>query len=110
MLSRRSLLLSATTLAFALGLLVLPVLAAELLGTIKSVNVEGNKFVVTANDKDTEISVNDNTAWESAKGKAIKKSPIARLKTGGEVEVTHEAGVASKVVLKKGALKKKDAN
>ena len=30
--------------------------------------------------------------------------------TGGDVVVTHENGVASKVVLKKGAIKKKAAN
>lgn len=109
MLTRRSLILASTSLAFALGLLVLPALAAELIGTIKSVNADANKFVVTADAKDVEVTVNDNTTWENAKGKTVKNA-LKRLNPGGQVEVTHEAGTASRVILKKGALKKKDAN
>ena len=79
MMNRRSLILASTSLAFAFGLLVLPALAAELLGTIKSVDADANKFVVTADAKDVTVTVNDSTVWESAKGKVQKKSPIARL-------------------------------
>jgi hypothetical protein len=109
MMTRRSLILGMTSAAFALGLLVLPALAAELIGTIKSVDADASKFVVTADAKDVEVTVNDATTWESAKGKAVKNA-LKRLNPGGQVEVTHEGGVASKVVLKKGAIKKKAAN
>ncbi len=109
MLTRRSLILASTSLVFALGLMVLPALAAELLGTIKSVDADANKFVVTADAKDVDVSVSDSTIFENAKGKTVKNA-LKRMQPGGEVEVTHEGGKASKVILKKGAIKKKAAN
>jgi len=110
MLTRRSLILGLTSGMIALSVMVLPALAAELLGTVKSVDADASKFVVTADGKDVEVTVNDTTTYENAKGKVNKKFSLKRLNTGGQVEVTHENGVASKVVLKKGAAKKKDAN
>src|SRR5262249_34706824 len=101
--------LSLASITVALCVLVVPVLAAELLGTVKSVDADNNKFVVTADGKDVTVTVNASTTYESAKGKEVKKFTLDRLNTGGEVAVTHEGGVASKVVLKKGAAKKKDA-
>jgi hypothetical protein len=109
MLSRRSLVLGLATAAVALGVLVAPVLAAELLGTIKSVDAENKKFVVTSEDgKEVTVTVKSETIFENAKGKQNKKFSLDRLNTGGSVAVTHEDGVASKVILKKGAVKKKD--
>jgi hypothetical protein len=109
MMTRRSLILALTSGLIALSVMVLPVLAEELLGTIKSVNADGNMFVVTSDDKDVTVTVNDTTTYENAKGKTVKNA-LKRMNPGGQVEVTHEKGVASKVVLKKGAVKKKDAN
>ena len=49
------------------------------------------------------------TVYETAKGKESKKFTLERLNPGGSVTVIHEDGTASKVILKKGATKKKDA-
>jgi len=111
MMTRRSLMLGLTAGLMALTVAVLPALAAELLGTVKSVNADASKFVVTTgDDKEVEVTVNETTTYENAKGKVSKKFTLKRLNVGGQVEVTHENGVASKVVLKKGATKKKNAN
>ena len=107
--TRRSFVLGLATVAVAVCVLVVPVLAAELLGTVKSVDADANKFVVTADGKDVTVTVNASTSYESAKGKEVKKFSLERLNPGGEVAVTHEGGTASKVILKKGAVKKKDA-
>ncbi len=106
--SRRSFVLTLSALAVAFGVLVIPIVAAELLGTVKSVDPAGSSFVVNSDDKDVTVKVNSDTVYESAKGKVMKKFSLDRLNTGGSVEVTHEKGTASKVVLKKGAVKKKD--
>ncbi len=110
--TRRSVILKCSMVLLAVFAIVLPVLADELIGTIKSVNADANKFVVTSNadNKDVEVKVNDSTVYETPKGKTLKKFSLERLNTGGTVEVTHDNGTASKVVLKKGAVKKKDAN
>ena len=109
--SRRKFLLGLVSAAVALCVLVVPVLAAELLGTVKSVDPDKSMFVVTGDDgKDVTVTVNGSTVYENAKGKENKKFQLTRLNTGGHVKVTHEGGTASKVVLEKGAVKKKDAN
>jgi hypothetical protein len=115
--TRRSVILKLSMAFLAVFALVLPVLAEELIGTIKSVDADANKFVVTssANNKDFEVKVDGATVYEreKARGKALKKFSLDRLNTGGTVEVTHDGGLASKVVLGKGAVKaakKKDAN
>lgn len=97
-----------STALVALAVAVVPALAEELSGTIKSVDVDAKKIVVTATEggRDVEITVNNQTVAENAKGKVLKKFNLKRLKTAGKVDVTHENGVASKIVLKKGALKK----
>jgi len=107
--NRRSFLLGLATLSVASLVLIVPALAAELTGTIKSVDVEAKKIVVTPKDgdKDVDVTVNTETTVENAKGKVVKKFSLDRLKAGGTIDVTHENGVASKVVLKKGAVKKK---
>jgi hypothetical protein len=93
----------------ALFTVVLPALADELIGTIKSVDVDAKKFVVTPKDGGdaVEVTSDEKTTYENAKGKVFKNFMLSRLKEGGKVEVTHEKGVASKVVLQKGAYKKK---
>jgi hypothetical protein len=108
--SRRKFVLGLVSAAVALCVLVVPVLAAELLGTVKSVDADNSKFVVTADGKDVTVTVNASTVYENAKGKENKKFQLTRLNPGGSVKVTHEGGTASKVVLEKGAVKKKDAN
>ncbi len=112
MLSRRTFVMGLAAAAVALGVLVVPALAAELLGTVKSVDADNNKFVVTGEDgKDVTVTVNSSTVYENAKGKENRKFQLSRLDPGkGSVKVTHEGGTASKVVLNKGAMKKKDAN
>src|SRR4051794_7710504 len=107
--SRRPFVLGLASGLVALCVMVVPVLAAELLGTVKSVDPDKNTLVVTSSDdKDVTVKVNSSTSYENPKGKEVKKFSLDRLSTGGSVAVTHENGVASKVVLKKGAMKKKD--
>jgi hypothetical protein len=109
--SRRSFVLGLVSAAVVLGTLVVPVLAAELLGTVKSVDPENNRFVVTSADgKDVRVTVNTATVYENAKGKLSKKFPLARLNPGGSVKVIHQDGTASRVILHKGAVKKKEVN
>jgi hypothetical protein len=108
---RRSLVLRLACSAVALCVLVVPVLAAELLGTVKSIDPSNNKFVVTSVDgKDITVTVTSATEYENAKGKVSKKFQLNRLNPGGSVKVIHEDGTASRVILNKGAVKKKDAN
>jgi hypothetical protein len=109
--SRRSFVLGLVSSAVALCVLVVPVLAAELLGTVKSVDPNNKKFVVTAEDgKELTVTVNASTVYEYANGKENKKFQLTRLNPGGSVKVIHEGGTASRVVLNKKSLKKKDAN
>lgn len=107
--SRRSLLTSGLVAAFVLTLTVGSALAAELLGTIKSVDVEAKKIVVTEKetDKDVDVTVTDDTEWVTKK--KTDKINLSKVKTGTLVEVTHEGGKASKITVKKNA-PKKEAN
>lgn len=107
--SRRTVLLRLATVLGAALIVIVPALGAELTGTVKSVDVDAKKIVVTPKegDKDIDVTVNPGTAVENAKGKVMKKFSLERLKVGGTIDVTHENGVASKIVLKKGAVKKK---
>ena len=88
----------------ALAVLVLPALAEELLGTVKSVDADAKKVVVT--EKGTlasvEVTVTGQTVIETPKGEPV---PLEKLKTGSRVHVTHEDDVASKIVVR-GAGKK----
>jgi hypothetical protein len=108
---RRKFVLGLAATALALCLLVVPVLAAELLGTVKSVDAGNNKFVVTSDGgKDVTVTINASTVYANARGKESKKFELSRLNLGGSVKVIHEDGTASKVILNKGAVKKKDTN
>ncbi len=109
--TRRKFLLSVTTACVALALTVGTALAAELLGTVKSVDTEAKKITITPKDggDDVVVTIKDDTEWHNKKGK-MDNYDLAKLKKGSQVEVTHENAVASKVMIKKGAGKKKDAN
>lgn len=94
----------------ALGVLAVPVIAAELLGSVKEVDVDARKIVVTekGTDHDVTVTIDDKTTFETPKGKTLKKFDLAKLKKGARLKITHEDGVASKIVLqRKGAGKKK---
>lgn len=98
----------------AIGVLVVPALADELIGRITAVNVDAKKLTVKEkdSDKDVDVTVTDETAVENAKGKTIKldlekmKKQVEKSKKGVAVEITHEKAVASKIVMKGGAPKK----
>ncbi len=105
--TRRSM-MTAVFAAFAsLALTLGTALAAELLGTVKSVDVDAKKIVVTEKDtdKDIDVTIKDDTEWVSPKGKMIKDFDLAKLKKGTSLKITHEKGTASKVVIEKKAKK-----
>jgi hypothetical protein len=101
----------------ALAVLVAPVLADELIGRITAVNIDAKKLTVKekGTDKDVEVTVTDETVTEKGKGKAGKvnlekmKERVEKSKGGIPVEITHDKGVASKIVYKGAPGKKKDA-
>jgi hypothetical protein len=109
--TRRSM-MTAVFAAFAsLALTLGTALAAELLGTVKSVDADAKKIVVTEKDtdKDVDVTIKDDTEWENAKGKKLENYDLAKVKKGFRLKITHEGGTASKVVIEKGAAKKKAA-
>jgi Cu/Ag efflux protein CusF len=110
--TRRKFMLAVTTTCVALALTVGTALAAELLATVKSVDTDAKKITVTPKDggDDVIVTIKEDTEWVSPKGEKIEKYDLTKLKKGRQVEITHENAVASKVILKKGAGKKKDAN
>jgi len=90
----------------ALAVLVLPALAEELFGTVKSVHVDAKKIVVTEKGSlvNVDVTVTDQTVIETSKGEPV---PLEKLKTGSRVHVTHdEDDVASKIVVRGQAKKK----
>ena len=107
--SRRSVLASALAIGFTLVLTVGTALAAELMGTIKEVDIEGKKITVTEKDtdKDVVVTVTDDTEWVTKKKSG--KIDLAKVKKGTVVEVIHEDAKASKITVKKNA-PKKEAN
>jgi hypothetical protein len=107
--TRRKFVLALTTAFVSLALTVGAALAAELLGTVKSVDTDAKKITVTPKDggDDVVVTIKDDTEFHTAKKGKIDNYDLAKLKKGSEVEVTHEKGVASKVLIKKGAGKKK---
>ncbi len=110
--TRRKFMLAATTVCVALALTVGTAIAAELLGTVKSVDTDAKKVTVTPKDggDDVVVTIKEDTEWHNKKGK-IDNYDLSKLKKGAQVEITHENAVASKVVIKKGgAGKKKDTN
>jgi hypothetical protein len=98
----------------AAAVLVAPALADELIGRITAVNIDAKKLTVRekGTDKDVDVTVTDETAIEKANGKAGKldleklKQRVEKAKNGISVEITHDKGVASKLVYKSGNPKK----
>jgi hypothetical protein len=100
------------TAALLLGLFAARAGAEEVSGVVKSVNADSRTFVLAPRgaeaDSTLTLKVEGTTLAEKAKkGKVVKKFRLDRLSPGGAVVVTHQKGVASKIVLKKGAYKKK---
>ncbi len=102
----------------ALGVLVVPALADELIGRITAVNVDTKTLTVKekGTDKEIEVKVTDETTVEKGKNKSGKvdlakmQKAIEKSKQGGiAAEITHENGTASKIVYKGMPKKKKDA-
>ena len=82
------------------GLVLAPAIAqaAELSGTVKSVDAAKKSAVVTAADgKDTTVTWDDKTEVVNDG----KKGSAADVKAGAKVKVTHEAGKASKIEITK---------
>jgi len=104
--TRRSLLASVLAAAFTLTVTVGTALAAELMGTIKTIDVNAKKIVVTEKDtdKDVEVTVTDETEWVTKK--KTSKIDLTKVKKGQMVLVTHEDAKASKIELKKNVPKK----
>ena len=105
--NRRVFLMSVTSALVALAVLAVPVIAAELLGTITKVDVENKKLtVVGEDDKNVEVTVTDDTDFVTKKGsskidleklsKGVAKAQEKGRK-GINVKVTHEGGKASKI-------------
>ncbi len=117
MMNRRVLVLALTAGFVALGMIVTPVIADELLGIVTRVDVEHRKLTVLEkeSDKEVEFSTTDETEFVTPKstGKLVLKKlakGVERAKEKGRkgipVNVTHEKSVASKITL---ATKKKAA-
>ncbi len=106
--NRRTFLLSLTSALVAFALVAVPVIADELFGVITKVDVSGKKLMVMPKeqDKEIEVTVNDDTEYVTKKGtskvdlekveKNVKKAQDAGKK-GMTVKITHEKGVASKI-------------
>lgn len=104
----------------ALGVMVVPALAAELFGVLTKVDVEGKKVTVVekGTDKEVEVTITDQTQLEARKGGARKvdleklSDQVKRIQEKGRpgmsVVVEHEDGKASKIRF--AGKKKADAN
>lgn len=99
----------------AVAVLVVPVLADELLGRVTAVNIDTKTLTVKekGTDKEISVTVTDETVVEKASGKTVKinlekmQKSVENSKSGLAVEITHDKGVASKIVYKKAAPKGK---
>ena len=96
---------------FALAIVTVGLLAAEIKGKVKSVSDDQKTIIVTVDDKDQTFSITDDTKVVSAKGKDVKDrtKALQNLKAGAEVTVTTEKKGGKEVVveLKMPAGKKK---
>jgi hypothetical protein len=111
--NRRNFLLTLTAGVVALGVIITPVIAAELLGVVTKIDVDAKKITVEKEDgKEVVVTVPDDTEYVSKKGtgkvdlEKLSKA-LSKIKDDGKkgfsVKVTHEKGVASKI--EKGATK-----
>ncbi|MBX6312344.1 MAG: hypothetical protein IRY99_05405 [Isosphaeraceae bacterium] len=112
--TRRRFVLTLTAVLVALGLVVVPVLADELIGRITKVDVAASKIVVTekGTNKEVDVKVTESTVYETPQGKEVRvnleklQKRVEKAKKGVSVIVTHEKGVASRI---KDTTKKKEA-
>jgi hypothetical protein len=108
--SRRRFVLTLTAGLVALGVVITPVIAEELLGVITKIDVAAKKLTVESKEdgKEVTITVNDDTEQVTKKGS--QKVDLEKLsgflskvqdagKKGIPSKVTHEKGVASKIQL-----------
>jgi hypothetical protein len=103
--TRRSWPLALASGCVAVGILIVPALAAEVMGRVRAVNPDTRKVVVTEKGtaKDVEVRVTDATVFELPGGETPKRQPdLSRLRKGALVVVTHEGGVASKIAIRRG--------
>ena len=114
--NRRELIVAFGAALVGMVVVVGPALAAELMGTIKAVDVSAKKITVVekGTDKEVEVSVTDDTDFITPKksskldleklSKNVEKAKDAGKK-GAMYKVTHEDKVASKIEV---VAKKKD--
>jgi hypothetical protein len=116
--NRRTFLLTLTAGLVAAAVIITPVIAEELFGNVSNVDLEGKKLTVTTKDGvDVVVTTTDKTEIVTGKGDTIDLEKIHRGwskakeagKKGALAKVTHEKGVASKIIFG-GFAKKKDAN
>ena len=116
--NRREFVLTLTAGLVALAVIITPVIAEELFGNVLTVDVDAKKLtVVTKDGTEVVVTTTDKTEFVTGKGDSIDLEKIARgvakAKEGGKkgalAKVTHEKGVASKVIFG-GFAKKKEAN
>jgi hypothetical protein len=112
MMNRRKLLTNVVAGVLGLALVGTVALADELLGTITKVDIAAKKLTVEPKDggKDVEVTVTDDTEYVTGKGsskidlekvsKNVAKQQDAGKK-GVNVTITHDKGVASKIVAAK---------
>ncbi|MEW4566272.1 hypothetical protein AB1L88_00250 [Tautonia sp. JC769] len=102
--TRRSWLMVAATAGVASLVAVVPALAAELFGTVKTVNPGEKTLIVVEKETGDEVTVTvtDETVFINAKGKQAKKFNLKAFKKRegkAKVAIEHEDGVASKVTV-----------
>jgi hypothetical protein len=115
--NRRKFLLTLAAALVGMSLVVASVIADELIGFITKADADAKKITVVEKetDKEHEITITDDTEYVTGKGsgkvnfekleKNIEKAKDKGAK-GVSVKITHEKGVASKIVAEK---KKKKA-
>jgi hypothetical protein len=94
--------------AVALGLMVVPAIAEELLGVLSKVDAENSKVTVIekGTDKEVEVKITDDTELVTRKGAMkVELEKLERIvekakekgRKGVNVKVEHEDGVAQKI-------------
>jgi hypothetical protein len=110
--NRRKFLLTLSAAVVGMGFVVASVLADELFGVITKADADAKKVTVVEKDTDKEIEVKITDDTEYVAGKGSGKVDFEKLEKGIEkakekgrkgiaVKITHEKGVASKIVVEK---------
>lgn len=105
--NRRTFLMKLAAGSIALLLVVAPVIADELIGVITKIDVEGKKLTVVENEteKETQITVNDDTEHVTKKG--ASKLDLEKLSKNLEkVKEKGRKGIAAKIIHDKGVASK----